>query len=42
MKNILFMCSRNQWRSPTAEKIYAKDQHATPVRQEQAQGQNEL
>lgn len=25
MKNILFICSRNQWRSPTAEKIYSKD-----------------
>ncbi len=25
MQNILFICSRNQWRSPTAEKIYAKD-----------------
>ena len=25
MKNILFICSRNQWRSPTAEKIYNKD-----------------
>lgn len=24
-QNILFICSRNQWRSPTAEKIYAKD-----------------
>jgi predicted protein tyrosine phosphatase len=23
--NILFICSRNQWRSPTAEKIYARD-----------------
>ena len=22
MKNILFICSRNQWRSPTAETIY--------------------
>lgn len=21
-KNLLFICSRNQWRSPTAEKIY--------------------
>jgi len=26
MKNILFICSRNQWRSLTAEKIYAKDE----------------
>ena len=26
MQNLLFICSRNQWRSPTAEKIYAKDQ----------------
>ena len=25
MQNILFICSRNQWRSPTAEKIYSKD-----------------
>jgi len=22
--NLLFICSRNQWRSPTAEKIYKK------------------
>lgn len=22
--NLLFVCSRNQWRSPTAEKIYSK------------------
>jgi len=26
VQNLLFICSRNQWRSPTAEKIYAKDQ----------------
>lgn len=25
--NVLFVCSKNQWRSPTAEKIYA--QHAS-------------
>ncbi len=25
MQNILFICSRNQWRSPTAEKVYARD-----------------
>lgn len=25
--NVLFVCSKNQWRSPTAEKIYS--QHAT-------------
>jgi len=25
LKNILFICSRNQWRSPTAEKIYSRD-----------------
>jgi len=25
MQNILFICSRNQWRSPTAEKIYSRD-----------------
>ncbi len=24
--HILFVCSRNQWRSPTAERIYANDQ----------------
>ena len=24
MKNVLFICSRNQWRSPTAEKIWQK------------------
>ena len=23
MKNILFLCSRNRWRSPTAEQIFA-------------------
>ncbi len=23
--NVLFVCSRNQWRSPTAEKIYGSD-----------------
>ncbi len=23
-KHLLFICSRNQWRSPTAEKIYAQ------------------
>lgn len=23
--NLLFVCSRNRWRSPTAEKIYARD-----------------
>jgi len=25
MQNLLFICSRNQWRSPTAEKIYSRD-----------------
>ena len=25
MQNILFICSRNQWQSPTAEKVYSKD-----------------
>ena len=25
MQNLLFICSRNKWRSPTAEKIYSKD-----------------
>lgn len=24
MKNVLFICSRNQWRSPTAENIWRK------------------
>jgi len=24
MNNLLFICSRNQWRSPTAEKIFKK------------------
>jgi predicted protein tyrosine phosphatase len=24
--NVLFVCSRNQWRSPTAEKLYEKDE----------------
>ncbi|AWM58364.1 phosphotyrosine protein phosphatase [Stutzerimonas stutzeri] len=24
MKNVLFICSRNQWRSPTAETIWRK------------------
>ena len=23
-KNVLFICSRNQWRSPTAEQVYRK------------------
>jgi predicted protein tyrosine phosphatase len=23
--NVLFVCSKNQWRSPTAEKIYERD-----------------
>ncbi|WP_395750752.1 low molecular weight protein tyrosine phosphatase family protein [Prosthecobacter sp.] len=23
--NLLFICSRNQWRSPTAEKVYQND-----------------
>lgn len=27
--NILFVCSRNQWRSPTGEKIFAKDPHVS-------------
>lgn len=27
--NILFVCSRNQWRSPTAEAIYKSDQNHT-------------
>ena len=25
MSNLLFLCSRNQWRSPTAEKIWQKE-----------------
>lgn len=24
MTNLLFVCSRNQWRSPTAEKVYSQ------------------
>ena len=24
--NVLFVCSMNRWRSPTAEKVYAKDE----------------
>jgi predicted protein tyrosine phosphatase len=24
LKNILFVCSRNQWRSPTGEQVYKK------------------
>ena len=27
--NVLFVCSRNQWRSPTAEAIYANDSRVT-------------
>ena len=27
MKQVLFVCSRNQWRSPTAEEIYRKHPH---------------
>ena len=23
--NVLFICSKNQWRSPTAEKVFARD-----------------
>ena len=23
-QNVLFICSRNQWRSPTAEQVYRK------------------
>lgn len=29
--NVLFVCSKNQWRSPTAEAIY-KNQHGISVR----------
>lgn len=25
MKNILFICSKNKWRSPTAEAIFSRD-----------------
>jgi predicted protein tyrosine phosphatase len=25
-QNLLFVCSRNRWRSPTAERIYAKSE----------------
>ncbi|MEM8710297.1 MAG: protein tyrosine phosphatase [Planctomycetota bacterium] len=24
MKNLLFICSRNQWRSPTAERVFSR------------------
>lgn len=24
-KNLLFICSRNQWRSPTAEKVFSQE-----------------
>ena len=27
--NLLFICSRNQWRSPTAEKIFSNQFHDT-------------
>ena len=27
MKNFLFICSRNKWRSPTAEKIWQRSPH---------------
>ncbi|MET0637937.1 MAG: hypothetical protein ABWZ25_18035 [Chitinophagaceae bacterium] len=27
--NLLFVCSRNKWRSPTAEKIFRSGQHNT-------------
>jgi predicted protein tyrosine phosphatase len=26
---LLFICSRNQWRSPTAERIFRSDEHIT-------------
>lgn len=29
MTNVLFICSRNQWRSPTGEKVWAKQQGVT-------------
>ena len=29
MNNLLFVCSRNQWRSPTAEKIYKQKGYST-------------
>ena len=29
MNNLLFICSRNQWRSPTAEKIYRQKGYST-------------
>ena len=25
MKNVLLICSRNQWQNPAAEKVYSKD-----------------
>ena len=27
--NVLFVCSRNQWRSPTAEAVYRKDERVS-------------
>ena len=30
-RNVLFVCSKNRWRSPTAEKIYSRD-HSLNVR----------
>lgn len=27
--NVLFICSQNRWRSPTAEKIYERDQRVS-------------
>jgi predicted protein tyrosine phosphatase len=29
MKKLLFICSRNQWRSPTAEKVFKKKGYST-------------
>ena len=29
MTNVLFICSRNQWRSPTAEKVFQKKGYCT-------------
>jgi len=29
MSNLLFVCSRNKWRSPTAEKIYRERGYST-------------
>ncbi len=36
--NVLFLCSRNRWRSPTAEKIYRNDERVNVRSQGTARG----